>query len=61
MHRSNTLDYVFITDGKLELTLDSGEKRVKEGRHVRSASISALLEEFEQDRDRKNGRSRFGN
>ncbi|KUJ19386.1 uncharacterized protein LY89DRAFT_780332 [Mollisia scopiformis] len=28
MHRSNTLDYVFIIDGELELTLDSGEKRV---------------------------------
>lgn len=28
MHRSNTLDYVFIIDGELELTLNSGEKRV---------------------------------
>ncbi|KAL9473847.1 hypothetical protein ACSS6W_008227 [Trichoderma asperelloides] len=28
MHRSQTLDYVFIINGELELTLDSGEKRV---------------------------------
>lgn len=28
MHRSNTLDYIFILDGELELTLNSGEKRV---------------------------------
>ncbi|PKK43191.1 hypothetical protein CI102_14059 [Trichoderma harzianum] len=28
MHRSQTLDYVFIIDGELELTLDSGEKRI---------------------------------
>lgn len=27
MHRSNTLDFVFIIEGDLELTLDGGEKR----------------------------------
>jgi quercetin dioxygenase-like cupin family protein len=28
MHRTNTLDYIFIIDGEFELTLDSGEKRI---------------------------------
>ncbi|KAH8798528.1 hypothetical protein F5884DRAFT_715354 [Xylogone sp. PMI_703] len=28
MHRTNTLDYVFVIEGELELALDSGEKRV---------------------------------
>lgn len=28
MHRTNSLDYIFIIDGELELTLSSGEKRV---------------------------------
>ncbi|KAF4631858.1 hypothetical protein G7Y89_g6271 [Cudoniella acicularis] len=28
MHRTTTLDYVFIMDGELELALDSGEKRI---------------------------------
>lgn len=28
MHRTNTLDYVFVIDGELELSLDSGEKRI---------------------------------
>ena len=28
MHRTNTLDYIVILDGELELTLDSGETRV---------------------------------
>lgn len=58
MHRSNTLDYVFIIDGELELTLDSGEKRVMKRGDV---SISARSEELGQDGDRKNWRSRFGN
>lgn len=28
MHRSQTFDYVLIIEGELELTLDSGEKRI---------------------------------
>ena len=28
MHRTKTLDYVFVIDGEIELSLDSGEKRV---------------------------------
>ena len=28
MHRTNSLDYVFIIDGELELSLNSGEKKV---------------------------------
>lgn len=28
MHRTKTIDYIFIIDGEIELTLDSGEKRV---------------------------------
>lgn len=28
MHRTNTLDYVFVIEGEIELSLDSGEKRV---------------------------------
>ncbi|KAH8660728.1 hypothetical protein BGZ60DRAFT_413931 [Tricladium varicosporioides] len=28
MHRTNTLDHVFILEGEMELSLDSGEKRV---------------------------------
>ncbi|RDW87386.1 hypothetical protein BP5796_03080 [Coleophoma crateriformis] len=28
LHRTKTLDYIFILEGELELSLDSGEKRV---------------------------------
>lgn len=28
MHRTKTIDYVFVLDGDVELTLDSGEKRI---------------------------------
>lgn len=28
MHRTKTLDYVFVIEGKLELTLGGGEKRI---------------------------------
>jgi quercetin dioxygenase-like cupin family protein len=28
MHRTNTLDYLFVINGEVELALNSGEKRV---------------------------------
>jgi hypothetical protein len=31
MHRTNTLDYIFVIQGSLELRLDSGENRILKG------------------------------
>ncbi len=40
MHRTRTLDYVYMIDGELELELDGGEKRVlKKGEFVIQACM----------------------